>query len=89
MLPGFSASPLAAPAPQRASVQLTGLIRSADGWTLTIQSSASATCAIEASTDLVHWTTIAYVLNERGIVDYTDTDTSAPARFYRVQVISD
>jgi hypothetical protein len=88
-LPGHSASPLPAPAPQPASVQLTGLIRSADGWTLTIQGSASATCAIEASTDLIHWTTIAYVLNERGIVDYTDTDTSAPARFYRVHVISD
>ncbi|HEY0549118.1 MAG TPA: FG-GAP-like repeat-containing protein, partial [Verrucomicrobiae bacterium] len=88
-LPGLFASPLPAPAPPPASAQLTSFVRSADGWTLTIQGSASATCAIQASTDFIHWTTIAYVLNERGVVDYTDTDTSAPARFYRVQVISD
>ena len=88
-LPGTSASPLPAPAPQPAAVQLTGIARSSEGWTLTIQGSASATCAIEASTDLIQWTTIAYVVNERGIVEYTDTDTSAPARFYRVKIISD
>jgi hypothetical protein len=89
VLPGISASPLAAPAPQPASVRLTSLVHSENGWTLTLQGSASATCAIEASTDLIHWTTIAYVLNERGIIDYTDTDTGVPARFYRVKVVSD
>lgn len=88
-LPGISASPLPAPAPPPAVVKLMGLVRSSEGWTLTIQGSASATCAIEASTDFIHWTTIAYVVNERGIVKYTDSDTSAPARFYRVKIISD
>jgi hypothetical protein len=88
-LPGISASPLAAPTPQAVAVKLTGIVRSSEGWTLTIHGSAAATCAIEASSDLNHWTTIAYVVNERGIVEYTDKDTTAPARFYRVHVISD
>jgi hypothetical protein len=40
----------------------------------------------EASSDLAHWTKIAVRTNLTGTVDYTPAASSAPAKFYRVQV---
>ena len=42
--------------------------------------------AFEASTNLVQWTKIAVRTNVTGTVDFTPPVSSAPQRFYRVQV---
>jgi hypothetical protein len=56
---------------------------------LTITGPASAMCAIEKSTDLVSWKTVAYIVNELGIVEYTEEDTNSGACFYRARIINE
>jgi hypothetical protein len=96
-MPGFaltetgSPSPViaASPSPARTMPTLRRLLRTAEGWRLTFTGSANTTCAIVTSTDLRTWSTVAYVVNESGIVEYTHNDTTGPMRFYRIGVVNE
>jgi hypothetical protein len=73
--PGPKGTPsLAVSQPANGSVQLT-----ATGQT-------NLRYVFEASSDLVHWTKLAVRTNLLGAVDYTTAASSAPVKFYRVQV---
>lgn len=69
-------------------VVLRRLMPTEEGWTLTLTGPVSATFSIETSSDLTSWSTVAYVVNESGVVDYTDRDRGAGRKFYRVQLVN-
>ena len=53
---------------------------------LTLSGDAGATYQIEASQDLVHWTTLANVLNSAGNMPFVDSEAAHyPRRFYRAR----
>lgn len=95
-MPGFALSQpktralrvVAAPASPATPLMLRRLVPSTNGWTLTLTGPASATCAIEMSADLVKWKTVAYVVNESGVVEYNHGDNSEGRRFYRVRLVN-
>ncbi len=95
-MPGFALSLPGSPAPFVAAslavpptpVVLRRLMPTEEGWTLTLTGPVSATCAIETSPDLITWSTVAYVVNESGVVDYTDRDRGAGRKFYRVRMVN-
>jgi hypothetical protein len=63
--------------------------RSANGTSFVLSGVAGAVYAIETSTDLVNWTTVDYVVNNSGAVQFTDTSSSAgQRRFYRARMIN-
>ena len=62
--------------------------KSAQGWTLHLTGPVGATLAIESSTNLTDWTTVAYLVNKSGTTDYVDKDPSTSRRFYRVRLVS-
>jgi hypothetical protein len=39
---------------------------------------------IQASTNLVDWTSLATLTNQTGTLPFTDTDSTFPRRFYRL-----
>jgi Immunoglobulin I-set domain len=86
--PGVPAPQIAAAAPKPAPVRIVGLAHSSKGWTVTITGPVSATCAIQKSNDSLTWKTIAYIVNESGIVEYTDMETSDTKCFYQVQLLA-
>jgi hypothetical protein len=95
-MPGFALSQpksralrfVAAPASPATPLVLRRLIPSTNGWTLTLTGPTSVTCAIETSADLVKWKTVAYVVNESGIVEFNHGDNSEGRRFYRVRLVN-
>ena len=86
--PGRALRVAAAPAPPATPLVLRRLVPSANGWTLTLIGPASATCAIEMSTDLLTWKTVAYVVNKSGVVDYNHGDNREVRCFYRVRLVN-
>ena len=95
-MPGFALSLPGVPAPfvaaslavPPAPVVLRRIVPTEVGWTLTLSGPVSAACAIETSSDLITWNTVAYVVNESGVVDYTDRDRGAGRKFYRVRLVN-
>ena len=92
-LPGAPAPLVAASLPAAPTpVVLRRLVPTAQGWTLTLTGPTAATCAIETSSDLTNWETVAYVVNESGIVEYNHHDagagTGAGRKFYRVRLVN-
>lgn len=88
-LPGVAASTLAASAlVTPAPVTLRRLLRTQSGWKLTLTGPVGATCAIESSSNLTTWITVAYVVNDLGTVDYKDNNASAGALFFRVRLVN-
>ena len=53
---------------------------------LPLQSQAGSAVEIQASTNLVDWTSLATLTNETGTLPFTDTDNTYTRRFYRVRV---
>lgn len=51
---------------------------------LTFDGVSGENCTLEASTNLVNWTTVATLLNQTGRVQFPPQSVAAPARFYRV-----
>ena len=86
--PGRALRVAAAPASPATPLMLRRLVPSTNGWTLTLIGPASATCAIEMSTDLVTWKTVAYVVNKSGVVDYNHGDNREVRCFYRVRLVN-
>ena len=95
-MPGFALSLPGVPAPfvaaslavPPAPVVLRRIVPTEVGWTLSLSGPVSAACAIETSSDLLTWNTVAYVVNESGVVDYTDRDRGAGRKFYRVRLVN-
>jgi hypothetical protein len=59
------------------------------GWTngqfsFTLQSQAGSAVEIQASTNLVDWTSLATLTNQTGTLPFTDTDNTFTRRFYRL-----
>jgi hypothetical protein len=54
---------------------------------LLLNGPAGVTCAIEVSSDLIEWKTIAYVVSNSGTVEFVDKETPAQKRFYRARVV--
>ena len=85
-LPGIAASQLRSlPV---APVGLHQLTRTSKGWAFMVSGPTGATCAVETSTNLTDWTTVAYVVNQSGAVEFVHKDTSASKRFFRVRLVN-
>ncbi len=95
-MPGFALSQprdralrgAAASASPATLLMLRRLVPSTNGWTLTLTGPVSATCVIEMSADLVKWKTVAYVVNQTGVLEYNHGDHSEGRRFYRVRLVN-
>jgi hypothetical protein len=61
--------------------------RSGDSVRIVIRGSVNTTYAIETSPDLTNWTLIDYVINNSGVIEFTDIAPSGERRFYRARVI--
>jgi hypothetical protein len=53
-------------------------------FSFTLQSQAGSVLEIQASTNLVDWTSLATLTNETGTLPFTDTDNTFTGRFYRL-----
>lgn len=84
-LPGLAAAQVKSTAPQPVSLQ--NLARTDSGWAFAISGTPGATYEIEASTDLVEWKTVAYVVvGELGSVNFDHNDPVVAKRFYRARL---
>jgi hypothetical protein len=72
----------ATPAPPRILEAL--LVWTNGQFSLPLQSQAGSAVEIQASTNLVDWTSVATLTNEAGTMPFTDTDNTFTGRFYRL-----
>jgi hypothetical protein len=74
----------ATPTPPR--IVAASLVWTNGQFSFTVQSQAGSAVEIQASTNLVDWTSLATLTNETGTLPFTDTDNTYTRRFYRVRV---
>jgi hypothetical protein len=72
----------ATPAPPR--ILAASLVWTNGQFSFTLQSQAGSAVEIQASTNLVDWTSLATLTNQTGTLPFTDTDSTFPRRFYRL-----
>jgi hypothetical protein len=53
-------------------------------FSFTLQSQAGSAVEIQASSNLVDWSSLATLTNQTGVLPFTDTDNTFPQRFYRL-----
>jgi hypothetical protein len=54
-------------------------------FSFTLQSQAGSAVEIQASSNLVDWSSLATLTNQTGALPFTDTDNTFPRRFYRLR----
>lgn len=71
--------------------RLTSPVRLSDGrWKLTLASVPGVPCEIQASEDLITWTTVAVLTGPMGVLEFTEPDAeNVPRRFYRARRAAD
>jgi sugar lactone lactonase YvrE len=72
----------ATPAPPR--ILTASLVWTNGQFSFTLQSQAGSELEIQASTNLVDWTSLATLTNETGTLPFTDPDNTFTGRFYRL-----
>ena len=86
-LPGLTAAQVKSAATR--PLALHQLTHTASGWAFMLTGAASATYAIETSTDLSQWKTAAYVVaNESGVAEFTHHDATGTKCFYRARLVN-
>ena len=73
----------ATPAPPR--ILAPSLVWTNGQFSFTLQSQAGSAVEIQASTNLVDWTSLATLTNQTGTLPFTDPDNTFPRRFYRLR----
>jgi len=66
------------------SILTPSLVWTNGQFSFTLQSQAGSVLEIQASTNLVDWTSLATLTNQTGTLPFTDTDNAFTRRFYRL-----
>jgi hypothetical protein len=66
------------------SILAPSLVWTDGQFSFTLQSQAGSVLEIQASSNLVDWTSLATLTNQTGTLPFTDTDNTFPRRFYRL-----